>query len=297
VARRDQPPAVRAAGGVVWQVRKRKVEIAVVHRPRYDDWSLPKGKVRDGETALAAAVREVGEEIGAQVVVSRRMTEVTYDVAAGRKSLTYWVMRHVAGSFAAGDEVDELRWLRPKAARELLSYPVDRRVVADFAAVPIPDSVLLLVRHAKAGKRSDWRGADLDRPLEPAGIEQAARLADLLVPFAPDRLVSAEPLRCVQTLQPIAGRLGLDVRVDPVFGDASYARAPGASENALLALGKPGRVTAVCSQGETIPGLIDRLSRGTRDGETKKGAAWALSVVDGTVVSMDRYDDAVRTAD
>jgi len=285
---------VHAAGGVVWRLRGRKPEIAVVHRPRYDDWSLPKGKLEPGETALAAAVREVREELGADVVASRRIGDVTYDVSAGRKRVTYWVLRYSGGEFVAGDEVDEVAWLRPKPARELLSYELDRRMVVDFAAVPLPDAMLLLVRHAKAGRRADWRGDDLDRPIDDSGVSQAARLVDLLSPFAPDRVVSAEPLRCQQTVRPLADRLGLDVRVDATFGDARYARTPNAVEDALLALGKPGRVGVVCSQGLTIPGLVDRLSRGTRDSDTKKGAMWALSVVDGTVVSLDYYDDAVR---
>jgi 8-oxo-dGTP diphosphatase len=238
---------------------------------------------------LAAAVREVGEEVGATVVVSRRIGDVSYQVPAGRKTVTYWVMRHVESQFTPGDEVDAVEWSRPKAARDLLSYDHDRRVIADFAAVPLPDAMVLLVRHAKAGKRSEWIGPDSERPLEPAGVEQAARLVDMLVPFAPDRIVSAEPLRCRQTIQPLAERLGLDVQVDAAFGDVAYVQNPAGSEDALLALGKPGSVTVVCSQGTTIPGLIEWLSRGTRDPSTKKGAFWALSVVDGTVVSLDDY--------
>jgi 8-oxo-(d)GTP phosphatase len=270
------------------------VEVALVHRPRYDDWSLPKGKLEDDETELAGAVREVGEELGAQVAVSRRIGQVTYALAAGRKTVTYWVMRHLDGEFVPDDEVDEVEWLRPKLARDKLSYDVDRRVMADFAAVPIPDSVVLLVRHAKAGKRGDWPGDDDDRPLDAAGRAQAARLADLLSVFAPDRVVSADLVRCVDTVRPLAERLELDVQIDPVFADRSYAASPAASEDALMSLAKPGRVTVVCSQGTTIPGLVDRLGRRLRSTDTKKGAVWALSVVDGNVVSTDYYDDAIR---
>jgi 8-oxo-dGTP diphosphatase len=287
-------PEIRAAGGVVWQVRKRKLEVALVHRPRYDDWSLPKGKVLDGETELAAAIREVGEELGSTVAVSRRIGDISYDLAATRKTVSYWVMRHLSGQFGPSDEVDEVVWLRPKAARERLTYYVDRRMMSDFTAVPVPDSMILLVRHAKAGKRADWAGDDNDRPLEPAGRAQAQRLIDLLSAFAPNRIVSADPVRCVQTVQPLADRLGISVRVDTVFGDESYVRAPSATEDALLALAKPGKVTVVCSQGTTIPALIDRFGRGVEDAETKKGAMWALTVVDGNIVSMDHYDDAIR---
>lgn len=287
--RRGPTPDVRAAGGVVWRADKGKIEVALVHRPRYDDWSLPKGKLLDGEPLLAGAVREVGEELGSHVSVSRRVGEVTYDVPDGLKSVTYWVMRHVDGRFEANSEVDAVEWVRPKAARERLSYDIDRRVVADFAAVPIPDSMILLVRHAKAGKRSEWRGRDKDRPLEPAGEAQTARLTTLLELFAPDRVISAEPVRCVETVRPLAERLGIPLQIDPVFGDEAFAASPSASEDAVLALAKPGKVTVVSSQGVTIPALIDRLGRGILEPATKKGAFWALSVVDGNVVSMDYY--------
>jgi 8-oxo-dGTP diphosphatase len=295
MVRRGPAPDVRAAGGVVWRHRPGgQVEVALVHRPRYDDWSLPKGKLDEGETELVAGVREVGEELGSRVAVSRRIGDVTYQVVVGTKTATYWVMRHLDGTFTPTVEVDDVRWLSPSAARGELTYAYDRRIVADFAAVPLSDSMILLVRHAKAGKRSDWRGPDLERPLERAGEAQAERLAALLALFRPDRIVSAEPVRCVATMYPLADSLGLTVRVDPVFGDESYAKAPQATEDAVMALAKPGHVTVVSSQGDTIPGLIDRLGRGILDSDTKKAAFWALSVVDGSVVSTDYYDDALR---
>jgi 8-oxo-(d)GTP phosphatase len=107
--------------------------------------------------------------------------------------------------------------------------------------------------------------------------------------FAPDRIISAEPKRCIETVQPLAQHLGITPRIDPVFGDHAFASSPSATEDALLALAKPGKVTVICSQGVTIPSLIDRLGRGILDPDTKKGAFWGLSVVDGNVVSMDYY--------
>jgi 8-oxo-dGTP diphosphatase len=293
VPRRTATPEIRAGGGVVWRVHSGKVEVAVVHRSRYDDWSLPKGKLEPGETVLAAAVREVGEEIGARVVVSRRIGTVTYDVSAGRKSVTYWVMRHADGAFAPNDEVDALEWLRPKAARERLTYHVDRRIMSDFAAVPLPDSVIVLVRHGRAGKRSQWDGDDRARPLDPTGVAQAARLAEVLPHFAPDRIYTADLVRCEQTVAPLAAVLGVPVRRDPVFADETFVRSPGASEDALLSLAKPGKVSVVCSQGVTIPGLVERLGRGVVPSDTRKGAFWVLALVDGNVVSTDYYEDAL----
>lgn len=277
----------------MWRVRKGKIEIAIIHRPRYDDWSLPKGKLNLGEAPLTAAVREIAEELGARVAVSRRIGDFSYHIATGRKTVTYWVMRHLDGSFEPTDEVDAVEWLRPKAARDELTYDIDRRVIADFTAVPIPDSVVVLVRHGKAGKRSEWRGRDRARPLEPVGEAQALRLVPLLSAFAPDRIVSADLTRCIETVRPLADELGVEIRTDPAFADESFQSSPSSSEDALMALAKPGRVTVVSSQGETIPGLVDRLGRGVRESDTKKGAFWVLAVVDDTVVSVDYYEDAI----
>ncbi|SHF61852.1 8-oxo-dGTP diphosphatase [Jatrophihabitans endophyticus] len=292
---------VRAAGGVVWRVRDGQVELAVVHRPRYDDWSLPKGKLERGESELAAAVREVGEELGSTVAVSRRLTRVEYTYgevadAAGAtsKTVAYWVMRHVDGTFTPSDEVDAVQWLAPKAAAAQLSYEVERRVLDEYDATPLPDSTVVLVRHAKAGKRSEWRGDDAQRPLDATGVEQAGRLVEFLTRFVPDRVLSADPVRCVQTVTPLAEALGVQVAVDPAFSDDDFAAAPIAAEHALLALARPGRVTVVCSQGSAIPGLLAAVAPWLGDVETKKGAAWVLSTVDGVVSAADYYPHASR---
>jgi 8-oxo-(d)GTP phosphatase len=290
------PPSkpVAAAGGVVWRGQNNEVEVALVHRPRYDDWTLPKGKLEHGESELAAAIREVEEEIGAAVAVSRRIGRVRYLHEGAKKTVTYWAMRYRHGEFVPDEEVDALEWLAPAQARAKLSYAVDRPVLSDFATLPVPDSVILLVRHAKAGKRSEWHGEDRLRPLDETGQQQAVRLAAFLNCFAPKRVISAEPVRCVQTVEPLAASLGIDVLVDPAFSDDSYVRAPGSTETSLLALAKPGEVSVVCSQGTAIPGLIEALGPDTDASDTRKGAAWALSVVDGDVIAADYYGDAAR---
>jgi 8-oxo-dGTP diphosphatase len=281
---------VQAAGGLV----VRDGRVALVHRPRYDDWTLPKGKLEPGESELAAAVREVEEELGAAVAVSRRIGRVRYVHDGAKKAVTYWAMRYRHGEFVASDEVDAIEWLPTAKARARLSYAVDRPVLTDFATLPVPDAVIVLVRHAKAGKRSQWRGEDRLRPLDENGRQQAQHLAGFLRCFAPQRVISADPLRCVQTVQPLAASIGIDVIVDPTFSDDSYTRAPGSTETALLALAKPGEVTVVCSQGTAIPGLIETLGPGTDASDTRKGAVWALSIVDGDVVAADYYVDAAR---
>jgi 8-oxo-dGTP pyrophosphatase MutT (NUDIX family)/phosphohistidine phosphatase SixA len=281
---------IHAAGGVVWRGSHRAVDVAVVHRPRYDDWSLPKGKLTDDESPLAAAVREVGEEMGAHVAASRRLGRIQYAVDDERKVVDYWAMRHLDGAFAPSDEVDEIDWLIPSKAHKRLDYATDRSILADFAAMPMPDSVVVLVRHARAGKRSDWRGDDVLRPLDDSGRKQAEHLVPFLTCFAPDRVVSADRARCSETVAPFAAAAGVPLQIDPTFNDDSYARSPSASRTALFSLAKPGHVTVVCSQGLTIPSLIDSVGVNASDSTTRKGAAWVLSFVDGDVIASDYYE-------
>jgi 8-oxo-dGTP diphosphatase len=124
-------PQVRAAGGLVVRERDGRPEIALVHRPRYDDWSLPKGKVHPGETWEDAALREVLEETGCRCELGDELESASYLDRKGRRKLVrFWLMRPLDGEFEAGDEVDELRWLGPEEAVATLSYEHDRELVA-----------------------------------------------------------------------------------------------------------------------------------------------------------------------
>lgn len=124
------PREVHAAGGVI----VRNGQIAVVHRPHREDWSLPKGKLEAGESFSVAAIREIQEETGFDVVLGDELTEVRYEDHKGRPKLVrYWLMSITRGEFAANDEVDELRWLAPNDAIALLTYENDHDVVREAA--------------------------------------------------------------------------------------------------------------------------------------------------------------------
>ena len=132
----ETEPLVRAGGGVVRRRSKNgNRQYALVHRPRYDDWSIPKGKVDPGETDEQAALREVEEETGMRAEPSVELSSVSYRDRKGRTKLVrYWLMRPLEGEFAPGSEVDELRWLEPEAATELLSYEHDAGLVREAVA-------------------------------------------------------------------------------------------------------------------------------------------------------------------
>jgi len=267
--------------------------VALIRRDRYDDWSLPKGKVESGERDLAAAVREVNEEIGAAVAVSRWLTQTEYRVGGAPKTVRFWAMRYLSGDFAASREVDDLAWVSPAEARERLSHDTDRSVLDAFTAEPVPESVVVLVRHAKAGKRSAWSGDDRLRPLDKAGRRQARGLIGFLSAFAPSRVVSADRVRCEHTVEPFAHAAGLDVEIDPAFSDEAYADDPDAAATRVLDVAKSASAVVISSQGSAVPGLVSRLA-GVADASARKGSAWVLSLADGAAASADYYGKASR---
>lgn len=122
--------SVRAAGGVVVRTRGDSDEVLIVHRPRYDDWTLPKGKAAPGESDEDCALREVAEETGLQCRLGRELQSQAYVDGRGRpKSVRYWLMAPLAGAFVAGAEIDDARWLSFVEAAELLTYDRDRSVL------------------------------------------------------------------------------------------------------------------------------------------------------------------------
>jgi 8-oxo-dGTP diphosphatase len=295
---------VRAAGGVVWRPRDGGpgVEVALVHRPRHDDWSLPKGKLDPGEPAVVGACREVLEETGLRVVAGRTLGESRYRVvAAGRevaKSVRWWSLRARGGEFTVTDEVDELRWLTPERAVRLLTSGYDNAPLRLFLAEPPASRTLLLVRHAKAGRRED-SGDDDQRPLDPRGHDQAEGLSRLLVCYAPDRLMSAPLVRCVDTVRPLSSRTGLELEHDPLLAGAAYQVAPERTHQHLLALVASGATAVACTQGEVVPDAVAALAKDGRAAlpdrwEAPKGSVWALSFgADGCLIDADLTADPV----
>ena len=283
---------VRAAGGVLWREVDGQVRVAVVHRPRYDDWSLPKGKLDPGELEVAAAVREVEEETGFTCVVGRGLGVTRYRVLdQGRdvpKRVRWWALEATGGSFVPDAEVDRLDWLTVPQALRRVTAGTDDGTLQRFAACAGRTSTVLLVRHALAGRRDEWAGDDDVRPLDDAGGVQARALGDLLPLWAPTAVLSAPALRCRATVAPAADRLGLPVEVDDDLAEKAAERLPGR----LRELGAGGRTVVACSQGGAIGAAVADLvaEAGLDVGEVTapKGSVWALSFADGRLVDADR---------
>ena len=304
LAERAEPgqTLVRAAGCAVWRLTGGgELETALVHRPRYDDWSLPKGKPDSGEHLLETAVREVAEETGLEVVVGRRSVRTCYDVAGVdggpvRKEVDYWTAQWTGGEFVSNDEADDLRWLPLERAADLCSHAHDRAVLSDLARADVPRMpTLLLVRHGHAGSRSDWAGSDDLRPLDAHGRAEARRLAEVLPVFGPREVFTAPPVRCRDTVTPLAEHLGVDVQPMPELGEDGFAADPEAglaTVERLLAARAAVGVTVVCSQGGAIPSVLMALGvqwEGSRAyPPAAKGSVWVLGGGPGAL-SADYY--------
>lgn len=272
---------IKAAGAVLWREADGDVEVAIVHRQRYDDWSLPKGKLDDGETIPACAVREIEEETGFSCVLGRHLRQVSYSVKSVPKTVDYYAARAVSGEFVPNEEVDLLRWLPIAEASELLTYEPDQDVLAEFARLPADLLLVLLVRHAKAGKRSEWNGDDDLRPLSDAGWRQATALRALLPLWAPVRVHTAPRVRCVDTVRAVAEDLAVEIAEEPRLSEEGYWPDPDAGLVRLLEVAALEGRAVISSQGGVIPSVVQSLAEmgGLRLDEIpcKKGSTWVLA--------------------
>jgi 8-oxo-(d)GTP phosphatase len=240
---------IRAAGGVV----RRGGEVLLVHRPKYGDWTFPKGKAKRGESDKECALREVEEETGLRCRLGRELASTRYRALAGPKVVRYWEMTPFDGSFSPTAEVDEVRWLPPGRAAALLSYGRDLNVLESLGP-----PLLLVVRHASAGDRDTWEGDDAERPLDDEGRRQAEELVRTLDPYAVTQILSSPFVRCVQTVEPLARARGLEVETTDVLADGA-----GTDGVRRLLEELAGSPAVLCGHGGEIEELF---------GKTKKGA-------------------------
>jgi 8-oxo-dGTP diphosphatase len=259
---------------------------------------MPKGKLNAGEAALPAACREVVEETGVRPVVGRRLPTQEYRLGPDRKIVEYWEMSPADDAATPEpprpSEVDSVRWLRPAEAATWLSYERDRDLLRTYVSAPRVDAVLLLVRHGRAGERGAWSGDDRLRPLDPDGLAQAEALR-VLTWFGPRRVFSADRVRCVQTVAPLADDLGVPVETEPALADDTYLASAERGVHRIREMAGAGLRAVVCSQREVIPDLLARLA--AEDGvvltrvTARRGSVWSLSFMDGRLVAADYYAD------
>ena len=292
---------VPAAGAVLWRPDERSETplIAVIHRPRYDDWSLPKGKLDPGEISPVAAVREILEETGQSAYLGRRLGRVSYPIGIGTKVVDYWAARARGGEFLPNAEADELRWLSIADARKKLSYSLDRKMLGRFAKRPAATQTMLIVRHGSAGRRARYRGDDRLRPLDAKGRAQAKSLVPQLRAFGASSVHAADRVRCRQTVELLALDIEVPISMEPALTEEAYASDPRAAHDRVLAIAALGGTPVICTQGKVIPYLIDWWCQ--RDGvkpdksRNRKGSTWVLSLAGGRVVAADHMASPLAT--
>ncbi len=289
----EQPgaPVVKAAGGVVWRNGtgsngETSVEVAIIHRPRYDDWSIPKGKLVPGESELEGAIREIAEETGYRVRVGRPLGEVTYLKRMGsedrQKVVRYWSMYAEGGLFSPTPEVDQLRWVGVQEALQALTHDRDRELMRTFAAAPAVSRSVLLVRHASAGNRSDWDGDDRSRPLDDVGVAQAEGLIWFLTRFDVREIVSSDYARCVMSVEPLSAAVGLSIREEAVVSEDGYYGREHEAVALMRDVGSDNTAAVICTHGEIIPDMLQRLALADNvplpdPVPQKKGSVWSLT--------------------
>lgn len=254
---------VDAAGALVLRGEPGAQEVLVVHRPRYDDWSLPKGKVSPDEYLAVTAVREVREETGYRVRLNQRLACVTYEVNGHPKAVTWW-LAHPTDNDPAGhdDETDEVAWWPVEEAIARLTYPADLSVLVEGLRTA-PSSPLLIVRHTKAMPRKSWHGPDSDRRLTERGRRQAKALAGLLEAFGVGQLASSTSTRCMLSFAPYAKKTGLVVQPVPELSEESAHEDPSGVTRAMARLvgqvgsGQP--PLAICGHRPVLPAMFGVL--------------------------------------
>jgi phosphohistidine phosphatase SixA/ADP-ribose pyrophosphatase YjhB (NUDIX family) len=287
--------SIKAGGGVVHRAGDKKGEYLLVHRPRYDDWTLPKGKLNRREGYLEAALREVREESGVRGSRPVNVGSIGYATDQGnRKVVRWWLMEEAEEArFRRNNEVDEIAWLTKGKALKRLDYEADRNVLArahDLVDDPTR-STIYLTRHGRAGDPAQWRGKDRKRPLDKKGRKQSLRLAAGLDGHPITRLLASPTQRCVQMIRPLSFSIRLPIHTD------KRLRADAKSGDLLTMIGElQGESAVLASHGELIGSVIAGLAADGVDldgpEEWAKGSIWVLEASNGKVVS-GRYVEAV----
>lgn len=263
----------------------------VVHRPAYDDWTLPKGKAHANELLPSTAIREVGEESGVRVRLSCPLAPLRYPIGQTMKFVSWWV--GPAQSWCEhrpNSEVDLARWMPVDKALATMTYSDERAILTE--AVALPDTTpLILIRHAKAMRRAEWTKDDALRPLSSRGHEQLPFVAQILKPFGVSHCVSSSSTRCVQTLRGYAKSAGIKVGTQDCLSEQGATRSKVSSYVTRLAraVGASGTPAAVCSHLPVVQLMCESLDIPVHPMAT---ASCVIAHLDrlGTVVRTEWHD-------
>lgn len=275
---------IRAAGAVVLRGAGKQTEVLTVYRPHRKDWSLPKGKLEPGERLPATAVREVFEETGHWVTLGVPLSTVRYEVRdplsdsplMSKKSVNYWIAypddpaveagdRDLPAGWRPNDEVGEMRWVRVSKVHGLLSYQHDVNVVHEAMLGPLDTSAFMVLRHAEAEKRGDFRARvgdelnDDERPLTSLGLQQASALADVLAAFGVTSIAASTAERTMATVRPYSQEQSIKISPLAALTESSFANNPKRGLAEFLPLLKDVEATVACVHRPTMKKLLRGL--------------------------------------
>ena len=289
--------AVYAAGAVVWRLVDDKLCVLLIHRTKYRDVTLPKGKVDPGETLAETAVREVHEETGIQVSLGVPVGISRYFMRPKRQKVVhYWAAEATAeairnSTFVPNKEIAALEWVSLKKARRVLSYPVDLEILDEFERL-VDDGVLhtfpiVVLRHAKAAPRSDWEMSDAARPLTSRGRKQAKAIVAPLSAFGIRRIITSDAVRCVQTVKPLAKALGRKITQTELISQDAWEEGRSDTRTVIGKRVRARKPAVICSHGPVLPDILAEiaLATGTMHG-SYLGSASALEVGAFSVVHL-----------
>ena len=285
-----EPDLIVAAGAVV--VRKGP-EVLLVHRPKYDDWSFPKGKLDPGEHVTTAAVREVAEETGLDVRLGPRLSTQAYQVRNGwirPKLVHYWVARVVhdddVSAYRPNAEIDAVTWVPLDKAAETLTYERDRETLAEAAAIRKKSHPLVVLRHGRAEPRKQWTGDDRKRPLADEGELQAETVVPVLSAYGVERVLSSSSKRCWTTVSPYADVADLEVEVTDELSEEDAT--PEAVERIVHELLERREPVVLCTHRPVLPHVYEAL--GVRDPKLDPGSMLVVHHRRGQVVGLEQHE-------
>jgi 8-oxo-dGTP diphosphatase len=278
---------ILAAGGVVWRETKdSKIELALIHRPRYDDWSFPKGKVDNGEELISCAYREIMEETGLEIELGPYLGRVEYEAIDGPQSASYWAAKSLTSedTFSPNSEVDLLEWHDIDSARSKLTQDSDREILEIFIDSPFQANKLVMLRHAKALARIEWQGGDEDRPLDNLGQLQAKRMHAIYQVFKISTIHTSDAVRCYDTVIGMTKALNIEPVITSKLSEYTFEKTKDkaldyAKELADQVRSSDGTIL-LCSHNPILPRMLEKICKKSDvdfpEDKLKPGDAWVI---------------------
>jgi 8-oxo-dGTP diphosphatase len=287
---------ILAAGAVLWRKsEKKKIEVLIIHRPKYDDWTFPKGKAEIGEPLIACAYREVLEETNIETAFGPYLGEVEYLTNDGKKKVSFWSAKVVKEKeFKPNTEVDQLKWVEVTKVKEMLTLDTDRKILEQFLQIEPDTKPLVLLRHAKAVTRDEWQGEDDDRPLDSYGQNQAKRLLAMYQVFNLEQIHSSDAVRCYDTVVAIAKGLNIKLEVTGKLSESTFKKDKEKAFDYAKDLMKLNESVLLCSHNPILPKMLNKLTKKSEvdadEGKLLPADGWVIHRIGKEVIQIDRID-------